>query len=270
MRGKIKSIVGKELAYNLHTHTQYCDGRYSMAEMAQAAYKKQINILGFTPHSPIPIDSPCNMLKDNVKDYYREIDNLKEKYANTMNILCSFEVDYLSTGYGAHIDFFQKAPCDYLLSSVHFVPNKEGVLIDCDGNSERFKKNLKEFFNNDLRYVVEKYFEQELRMIELGGFDIIGHFDKIAANATAVDPNIENQIWYESMIDQIISDADAKKLVVEINTKAFEAKGRFFPSQRWWAKLKGYKSGLVINSDAHYVEKIDSGREEAILRIQKY
>ena len=174
------------------------------------------------------------------------------------------EIDFISPDFGPHIDYFQKLPLDYRIGSVHFVPTREGVPVDCDGRYERFAGYLKEVFHGDLRYVVEKYFEQVLVMLERGGFEMLGHLDKIAGNASQADPEIESQGWYEALIDDVISHAVGSGVVVEINTKAYEEKKRFFPAERWWHKLISAGVPLAINSDAHYRDRIGSGRSQAL------
>lgn len=255
--------------YNLHSHTQFCDGRASMEDMAAAARRRGMKIWGISPHAPICVDSPCNMLREDVGDYISEADRLKEFYAGEMKILTGMEVDYVGRDFGAHIDYFQKLPLDYRIGSVHFVPNQDGIYLDCDGKFERFDSYLRDGFENDLRYVVEKFFEQTLEMIELGGFEILGHFDKIAGNAAMKDPGIENTSWYEALVDDVIRHASWAGIAVEINTKSLFDKNRFFPAERWWRKMKEAGLPLVINSDAHYPEKVNLGREEAFKRLRE-
>ncbi len=250
--------------YNFHSHTQFCDGRASMKDMAAAALRRGMEIWGFSPHSPIPVDSPCNMLKEDMEDYLSEAEKLKNQYNGTMQIFTGMEVDYMGKDFGAHIDYFQNLPLDYRIGSVHFVPNQEGIFLDCDGKFDRFEKYLHDGYNSDLRYVVEKYFEHILEMIELGGFEILGHFDKIAGNASQKDPQIENNSWYEALIDDIIRHAAWHNLIIEINTKSLYDKNRFFPSSKWWTKIKRANSPVLFNSDAHYPDKVNLGRDEAI------
>ena len=97
-----------------------------------------------------------------------------------------------------------------------------------------------------------------------GGIDMPGHFDKIIGNAAMADATIESQGWYEALVDDVVSHAAASGIVVEINTKAFHDKGRFFPHSRWWEKLKDAGVPVAVNSDAHYPEKVNLGRREAI------
>ncbi len=141
--------------------------------------------------------------------------------------------------------------------------------MDCDGSADRFLRYLKDAFGGDLRYVVEKYFEQVLTMLERGGFDMLGHFEKIAQNASVADPEIENQPWYEALIDDVASHAKTAGVVVEINTKYINDKGRFFPHDRWWQKLKDAEMPIAVNSDAHWPEKVDEGRRQAFEKLRQ-
>ncbi len=260
----IIGLINNTDKYNLHSHTQFCDGRATMEEMAEAAAAEGFDIWGFTPHSPLCQLSPCNMKSGDMDAYLSEASRLKEIYKEYMEILTSLEIDYMSPDFGPHIDYFRNLPLDYRLASVHFVPNQDGMWLDCDGRSERFAEYLKNGYRGDLRYVVEKYFEQVILMLERGGFEILGHFDKIAGNAAIADPDIENQRWYEALVDDVVSHAVSSGVIVEINTKSLSDKKRYFPALRWWDKIKTAALPVAINSDAHYPDKVNAGREEAL------
>lgn len=250
--------------YTLHSHTEFCDGRAPMDVMARAAFDAGMMVYGFTPHSPLPIESPCNMKWEDVDAYLKEADRLKHEYDCKMGILTGMEVDFLSDDFGPHSPEIQAIPLDYRIGSVHFVPNQRGELFDCDGSVERFARNLKEHYDSDLRYVVERFFDQTLRMIELGGFEIIGHFDKIIGNATPLDDSIEQSGWYRRLVEKTISALKGSEIFVEINTKALDSRNRFYPDPVWWPALIEAKLPLLVNSDAHYPELINAGRPDAL------
>lgn len=264
----LKQIIDTTRDYNFHAHSQFCDGRDTISDIAASAASYGMKYFAFTPHSPLNIPSPCNMDKEKMEDYLSEMRKVGEEYNGRMNILTSLEIDGMGADFGPHIDYFQNLPLDFRLGSVHFVPNQDDVYLDCDGRFERFSQYLKDGYQGDLRYVVEKYFEQVLIMMERGGFELLGHFDKIAGNAAIADPEIENQRWYEAMVDDVIDHAKDAGLVVEINTKAFADNGRFFPAERWWSKLIEAGLPLAIDSDAHYASKVTAGRNEAFKRLE--
>ncbi len=265
----IESITTATDFYNLHSHTQFCDGHASMEEMAKAAVELGMEHYGFSPHSPIIIDSPCNMTRKSVDSYLGEVTRLQEKFGDKIRLYPAMEIDFLSPDFGPHLDYFQKLPLDYSLGSVHFVPNQDGFPIDCDGSSERFLKNLRDGFAGDLRYVVEKYFEQVLTMIEIGGFNVLAHPDKIAQNAVKATPDIESESWYAALMDDLVRMAVDSDLTIEINTKYLHEKKRFFPATRWWDLLLTYKAKIVVDSDAHRPEKINEGRPEAFQMLRE-
>lgn len=253
--------------YNLHSHTQFCDGRAPMREMAKAASESGFRLYGFTPHSPICVESPCNMNRQDVPVYLDEVFALRNIYEDCLLLPAGMEVDYVSRDFGPHIDYFRNLPLDYTIGSVHFIPSKENIPVDIDGSYERFNRHLHTVFDNDLRYVAEKYFEQVLMMIESGGFDILGHLDKVAGNVCKADPELEHQHWYSALIEDVIESAVCTGVLVEINTKTFDSAGRFFPAEKWWPLLKEKRASLVINSDAHYPDLVNAGRTEAFIRL---
>jgi histidinol-phosphatase (PHP family) len=255
--------------YNFHSHSEFCDGKAPVASIAKAAFDNGFEVWGVTPHSPICIESPCNMLKVDVPRYLETMDKLKMEYEGRMTLLTGMEIDHLSRDFGPHTDYFRKMPLDYRIGSVHFVPNQDGVPLDCDGSFKRFSMYLHRGFADDLRYVVEKYFEQVLTMLELGGFEILGHFDKIIGNAAEADPTLEDQGWYRALVRDVVSLAQSTGVVVEINTKAIEKKGRFFPAERWWHMLKEANVPIVVNSDCHHPDLTDLGRAEALTKLKK-
>lgn len=264
---QLSDLIKDTELYNLHSHTHYCDGHNTLQEMVSAAAAQGFQIWGVSPHSPVCVDSPCNMSRDSVAQYIAECASLQDSYAGRIRILTGMEVDYISADFGPHIDYFRELPLDYRIGSVHYVPSQEGVLMDCDGSAERFARYLKEGFHDDLRYVVEKFFEQELMMLEKGGFEVLGHFDKIAGNASAVDPALESYGWYRALVDDVIDHAAANGCIVEINTKALEERRRFYPAADVWPRLLKAGVPIAVNSDAHRTDRLNAGRPEALKMI---
>ncbi|MCM1290354.1 MAG: histidinol-phosphatase [Prevotella sp.] len=263
----IKYITEVTQWYNFHSHTQFCDGRASMSEMAQSAVDCGMLHYGFSPHSPIAVESKCNMKREEVQKYLDEVEKLREYHTfrgDKIYFYAGMEIDRLNHDHSPHIDYYQNLPLDYRIGSVHFVETREGEFVDCDGSAQRFIENLETRFRGDLRYVVEKFYESELLMIEEGGFDILGHCDKIAANMSAVNPAMEKSSWYEALIEDLVSHIKDSGVIVEINTKSFEDRRRFFPEQNWWKKFADAGIPLMVNSDAHYPDKINYGRKEAL------
>lgn len=252
--------------YTLHSHTQFCDGRAAMHEFAAEANRQGFCAYGFTPHSPIPVFSTCNMKAEDVDAYIAEANRLKELYPN-VDILTGMEIDYLDDNWGPAIDYFQQMPLDFAIGSVHFIPSQDGEIVDIDGRFDNFKSKMEENFHGDIRYVVETFFAQSQRMVEAGGFDIIGHFDKIKHNGGLYMPGLEQQPWYNELVDALIDSIIDAGVIVEINTKAWKEHQQLFPAQRHWRKLLKAGVPIIVNSDAHYTHLIDASRKEVLAAL---
>lgn len=264
---EIFDLLNGDSHYTLHCHTQFCDGRATMREFVMAAFDHGFTHLGFTPHSPVPIASPCNMSTSDVSVYFQEIEHLRSEFGSRLNILAGMEIDYLSENWGAHIDYFQSLPLDFRLSSIHFVPSQEGEPVDIDGSFNSFKEKMDKRFHGDLDYVVETFFSHSHSMLENGGFEILGHFDKISMNGELYRPGLTQESRFKRLMDDLIDHIASKDIIVEINTKAFDRCGRFFPSKEYWNILRRKGLKIVVNSDAHVPALIDASRQQVLVEL---
>lgn len=264
---KIKS---RSKLYNFHSHTQFCDGHAPMEDFVKEAVAENFTDYGFSPHSPIPFESPCNMSMSAVDDYMNEYNRLKSLYGDRINLYLSMEIDYLGSQWGATNKYFDTIPLDYKISSVHFIPSfvDSKLYIDIDGRYPAFKQKMELYFNNDIKAVVESFYKQSIDMIEAGGFDIIGHFDKIGHNASHFKEGIENEDWYHKLFMRTFEAIMDNHLIIEINTKAYVDHNRFFPNIKYFDLLKKSGAALLVNSDAHYPQFINLGRNEAMRLLE--
>ena len=272
----LKELEGSK-AYTFHSHTEFCDGRATMEAFAREVVSRGFTHYGFSPHCPLPIVSPCNMRWADVGRYLTEIERIRGEYGDSCRFYASMEVDYLGEEFGPSAPEIQKLPLDYVIGSVHFVPNQKGRLVDVDGRFESFRRKMRDYFDDDIRYVCETFYAQSVAMVGAGGFDIIGHFDKIGQNASYFQPGIEDEAWYQELVENLIDKIIARNaanpgrpLTVEINTKAYaDHGGRLFPHPRHWGRLQEAGIPLIVNSDAHVPALIDASRGVAFEMLEQ-
>ena len=262
------ATIGESDIYNFHSHTQFCDGRATMEEFAREVVAQGFTHYGFSPHSPIPVESSCNMHIEDVTKYLDEVARIKDAYGEKLSFYASMEIDYLGKEWGPAHEYFQNLPLDYRIGSIHFIPAQNGEMVDIDGSFENFDRKMVHHFNGDIRYVVETYYAHAIVMVNSGGFDLIGHFDKIGNNSSHFSPGIEEESWYQSLVNDLIEAIIAQKITVEINTKAWSKFGRFFPHSRYWNRLINANVPIIVNSDAHYPELINANRGEALAMLK--
>lgn len=264
----LKELDGSTL-YNFHSHTEFCDGRATMEAFAREVVRRGFTHYGFSPHCPVPIGSPCNMRREDVERYLAEVARIREEYGASVRFYASMEVDYLGGFFGPSDSYIASLPLDYVIGSVHFIPDRRGRLVDVDGRFESFRRKMREYFDDDIRYVCETFYAQSMAMVDAGGFDIIGHLDKIGQNASCFQPGIEDEGWYQALVDELIGRIIAynagnpgRPITVEINTKAYaDHAGRLFPHPRHWQRLLDASIPLIVNSDAHVPALVDASRD---------
>lgn len=78
----------------------------------------------FHPISPLPFETFWNMSKDDMPEYLTEIERLKKKYSDRLEIYVGLEIDFLDESYNASIPYFRNLPLDYRIGSIHFLPDR--------------------------------------------------------------------------------------------------------------------------------------------------
>lgn len=254
---------------NYHSHCNYCDGKAPLEDFIKSAIEKGFTSYGISSHAPLPFPTKWTMNKEDVSAYLAEADMLKEKYASQIELYIGMEIDYLNEESNPSIPFFRELPLDYRIGSVHLLEDANGTVVDTDTTKEKFKERLDKHFNGDLKSTVLCYFRNLMHMIELGGFDIVGHADKISYNADYCEPGVLEQMWYKDIIREYFSLIAKRGLMVEINTKAYKNLGVFYPNRALFPLLKELHIPVIVNSDAHFPELINDARPEALLALQE-
>ena len=234
-----------------------------MEDFAREAASRGFKVYAFTPHSPVREPNGCNMSADSLPAYFAEVERIRHLYPQ-VHFLAGMEIDYIDGELNAASDLFTSLPLDFKISSVHFIP-QPGRPARRHRRTPRplLRPLARNFFRDDLRYVVDTYFDRSEQMLATGGFDIIGHFDKVKRNASAVDPDIESRPWYRERLDRLTDLIIASGVAVEINTKHYGSDGIFYPAPRLWRRLRDAGVTIVVNSDAHDPHAIDASRAEA-------
>lgn len=254
---------------NFHSHCSFCDGKAPMEEFVKAAVAAGFTAYGVSSHAPLPFETPWTLGQDRVAAYLGELKRLREKYKDSLELYAGMEIDYLHETQHPSIPYFQEMPLDYRIGSVHLVYTPDRKIVDTDTNPENFRKILITDFHGDLRHMVSTYYEACMHLVEKGGFDFIGHSDKIAYNVSQCDISLIESEWYKKKRMAYWEAVAAKGLMVEINTKAYLGKGWFFPHVKNWKILKELRIPVMVNSDAHRPELIDAGRKEALALLKE-
>ena len=253
---------------NYHSHCSFCDGRAPLEEFVKEAIRQGFYSYGVSSHAPLPFPTQWTMEWEQMEAYLDEFKNLRSKYADEIELYVGLEIDYLNEESNPSVASFTELPLDYRIGSVHLLYDAAGEVVDIDCSPAVFKERVDRHFNGDVLRVVRMYFDRLFRMVELGGFDILGHADKMHYNASCYHPGLLDEPWYEALMKDYFSLVASRGYLVEINTKAYDSLGTFYPNSRYWELMKEYQIKVLVNSDAHYPERINAGRMEALRLLQ--
>ena len=253
---------------NYHSHCSFCDGRAPLEEFVKEAIRQGFYSYGVSSHAPLPFPTQWTMEWEQMEAYLDEFNNLRQKYADEIELYVGLEIDYLNEESNPSVARFTELPLDYRIGSVHLLYDAAGEVVDIDCSPAVFKERVDRHFNGDVLGVVRMYFDRLFRMVELGGFDILGHADKMHYNASCYHPGLLDEPWYEALMKDYFSLVASRGYLVEINTKAYDSLGTFYPNSRYWELMKEYQIKVLVNSDAHYPERINAGRMEALRLLQ--
>lgn len=257
---------------NLHSHSQYCDGKAPMEDMVQSAISKQFSILGISSHAPVPLKNHFAIRDEKqLREYCSEVRRLQKKFRNLIELHLSLEIDYIPE-ITRHFEYFnQMCNLDYTIGSVHLVRNgSDEKLWFIDGpDAGIYDQGLKAVFNGDIIKAVTTYYHQINEMITTQKPDMIGHIDKVKMH----NKNryfAEDETWYTRLVDETLDYLKANNCVMEVNTRGIY-KGRtdaLFPGKTILDKALKKGVPISLNSDAHHPDDMDGHYDEAIKTLK--
>lgn len=208
----------QKLLFNLHNHTNYCDGSSPPEAYIRAAIRKGFHTLGFSSHAPVLFQNKFAIKNEqSLLKYAAEIKALKIKYKNTLNVFLGLEIDYIP-GISFGFQYYKiLADLDYVIGGVHLVqsPEKNGLWFIDGSKQEIYDDGIKLLFDNDIRKAVISYWKQMREMITTQTLDIVAHLDKIKMH----NKNrhfTENEPWYVEQLDQTLRLIAEKNIIVEV------------------------------------------------------
>jgi len=258
---------------NYHSHCTFCDGRSSPEDFLKFAISNGFRAYGFSSHSPLPFETFWNMSATDMPEYLQEIDRLRKKYSDKIEIYAGLEIDYLDETYNPSIPYFRELPLDYRIGSIHFLPQSlelsEDTMVCVDGPYEEFAHSVEKVYNGDIRGIVRQFYTSTLNMIQAGGFDIVGHMDKIYQNGHRYPGFNFDAGWYKEPFFNCLELIAEKGLMVEINTKNMTRKQQSFPHIQYYSLLRQMNIPVMVNSDCHFPNLVNDGREAAFSLLKE-
>jgi len=251
---------------NYHTHCQYCDGRSTAAEMAQAAFDKGYRVLGFSSHAPLPFPTSWNMEEARLPAYAAEVRTLAAAWADRgLEILLGLEIDWIEGERWAGDALFEEAGLDYRICSVHYIRPRAGRGFTVDCPAAEFEEGVRTEAGGDGKVVYRSYYRDLARAIEAGGFDILGHLDLVTRNNRGGRWFDEDSKAYLDAAMEAVELLGESGAVVEINLGAV-TRGKAaapHPSLPLLRRLRELGVPITFSADAHETAHLGANLEVA-------
>jgi len=241
----------KPVIVDLHNHTTLCNhAEGSMEEYVEEALKKGVGVFGFSDHAPMDFDTRYRMGFDEMADYEARTLALKKQYADHLEILLGYEVDWLP----GHMDCrVLEADVDYLIGSVHFI--------------EEWGFDNPEFIGRyqeaDIDTLWRTYFSLVADMAASGHFQIVGHLDllKLFRHLPRVD--------ILTLAQEALEAIKEAGMAIEINSAGFRKPIKeAYPSFTLLKQARAMEIPITFGSDAHAPQQVGF-KQEACLALAR-
>jgi len=250
-------VAEKRIIADYHLHTKRCKhAEDEMDKYVEAALAKGMKKIAFTDHIPLPngFDSAHRMAEDELEDYVRDIEILRDKYPD-MEILCGIEADFYD-GFELYLQhLFSDFSFDLILMSVHFIKG-------WPKNNWAFSFH---FPDRSLREVYSDYLQAVMRGIKTGLFDVVSHLDLIKVpGQSLLDQNPEE-------IQEILSLCRRFNMTLELNTSGLRKEiAQTYPDLSFLPLIEKAGVPVCLGSDAHAPHQVGFKFEEVEKELRKY
>ncbi len=250
---------------NSHTHTNFCDGISSPADMAKKALEKGFVSLGFSVHSPLPYENDYAIAENRLPLYLDEIARLKNEYDGRLEILSGIELDADS-----EIDL---SPYDYVISSVHQLHGEDGKIYAVDASPEDLLRCVDEMFDGDPLLMAEHFYAVSEAAALREGVHIVGHFDLISKFNDTLGLFDDRDPHYVAFARNAIYNILRNKpgMLFEVNTGAMYRNGKMnpYPSSQMLSAVFNNGGRVILSSDAHNTHSLDYAFDDALAECKK-
>ncbi len=218
-----KFVELSDIRGDLHSHSNYSDGKNSIEEMAEAMIAKGYEYFAMTDHSSI-VGVTGGMGSKDIKRQWKEIDKLNKKYGRKIHILKGSEVDILKDG---GLDFGDEIlkELDIVIIAVHMYQR-----LGAGAQTKRLIAAIENPYSNILAHPSGRLLNKRPQM----EYDVEKVIDACVSNGVALEIN-SNPLRLD-LVDKYVRIAKDKGAKIAINTDAHS------PSQ---LDFMGYGVGIA-------------------------
>lgn len=218
---------------NYHTHTKRCHHACGEdREYIEQAIARGLDTLGFSDHVPMPFadghQSGYRIFIEDLEDYVRSLEALREEYKDRINILIGFEAEYYPDVFADMMALIGRYDYDYLIMGQHFLGNEVNEASCTKATHEEAEL---------IRYV-----DQVIEGLETGSYTYLAHPD--------IRGYAGDEATYDRQMRRLCERCLALNIPLEINLLGLRD-GRHYPTDRFFRIAAEVGNPVVLGCDAH-------------------
>ena len=252
---------------NYHTHNELCDGKGPIETYIETAIEKGFTALGFSSHAPLPVKNDWTLTEEALLIYLGELDQQIFKWGSQIQIYKGLEIDYIPGYQAPNQKRWTDLNLDYAIGSVHTTTGLTQNPGYCciDGPEDELKWLLDEIHESSWEKLSEAYYTRICELVELGGFDFLGHFDLLKKRNRDNNCFSEDAPWYHRQVLMALETLKGSGIIMEVNSGAISrgVLDEVYPSPWILAEALKREIPVMVNADAHRPEDIDCHYEES-------
>lgn len=246
---------------NLHTHSTFSDGAHTPEQIVEKAISLGFVSLGISDHSYTDVVSSYCMKKDRVHEYINDIDRLKQKYKDKIEIYKGIEWDYCTPDRE-----YENVEFDYVIGGVHYFNPLNNKYYDVDYIPKVLQDVMNEN-NMEVQDLIKHFYDLTAKMILKVKPDIVAHIDLITKFNEDKGIFDDSKGWYLDLVKQVLQEIKKAGCIVEINTGAISRGYRKqpYPSKYILEQVLQMNIPITISSDSHHKDTIDYFFDESLV-----
>ena len=239
---------------DLHTHTIFSDGAYTVEKLVQLAIEADLAAIGISDHSFTEFDQRYCMKSNKLDEYVKEVRQVQELYKDRIEVYAGLEYD----GY-SELDGLERF--DYLIGSCHYIKAPDGSYHSVDHARGEHWDTINQHFNSDPIAYARTYFETYEARTRAHRPDILGHYD-VVSKFNAMGPD---DPAYRKMSVEALESCLKITPVIELNTKPIVKawKDETFPGNFLLKEIYKLNGKIILSSDFHGAEQLGGWFDEA-------
>ncbi|MDR2646770.1 MAG: histidinol-phosphatase HisJ family protein [Oscillospiraceae bacterium] len=241
---------------DLHIHTDNSfDGNHSAIFLCETAVSRGLRAVALTDHLEMDHFFDQNFDRTAMQSYF-EIVKARSAFRGTLVVLAGVELGDPTYDIPQSEALLRQYDYDFVIGSIHNLRN----------TADFWFLRYDEITDDEIRTLLEQYFEEVLALARWGKFDALAHLTYplryiCGEHGRKVDLHV-----YAQQIDAILETAAKNQLALEINTSGLRQKiGVTMPNLdivRRFRALGGKR--VTIGSDAHFAKDLGAGIAEGM------